>query len=442
MTTAGQEYDHREFGEPETGGPPAFVWRLRDCAIVWANTAGLALWGADSSGELAKRPLDRAMPAVARLQRLLLVLAPGASDRQDFVFWLPKGSRSLPCACRRIRYQGEDAILLQLAPPEALTKGGGFAGVREAPQTAGLNGHGTPLVPAIAKTGPATTFPAAPPLAPQDAATLAEIARLIRQRSDGTPAQGSGAQSEEPSKPPASLAAPELAAGSAELLGRLSHELRTPLNAIIGYAELLQSEQQGPLGSPKYRAYTADMLEAARHCLSLVNDLFDMTKLAAGEQKLEFSDVDINDAVRSSLGIMAPIASKAGVSLAEDLAPGLPLAILDRRGLRQILLNLVANAIKFTPKGGQVTVSSRYVTGVGLDVAVADTGLGMTVGDLESARGRGQDNAATAVSGAGLGLPISRALATASGAALTVESTPGEGTRATLFLPMTRLHLR
>ena len=412
MTIAGQIEDHAELRGLVAAGLPAFAWRPRDGAIVWANAGGLALWGVADIDVLASRALDRSMPAVARLQRLALVLAPGAEDEQEFVFWLPSGSRSMTCRCAKLRAGDDDVLLLQLAPA-----------------------HGEKAAPAIAFNGHAAQIAArvAPPLAPQDAATLAEIARLIRQRSDG-----SGAGIAPPAEPPAAQSAPERAQGSTEVLARLSHELRTPLNAIIGYGELLQSEQQGPLGSPKYRAYAGDMLAAARHCLSIVNDLFDMTRLAAGEHKPEFSEVDVNEAVRACLGILLPIAHKAGVALSDDLASGLPLAILDRRGLRQILLNVIGNAIKFTPRGGLVTIASRYQLGVGLQVVVADTGAGMTSGNLEAARGQPHGG----MIGAGLGLPISRALASANGGTLRVESTPSRGTEVILFLPMTRLLLR
>ena len=404
-----------------------FVWRPRDCAIVWANSAGLALWGAPSLEELAGRRLDRSMPALARLRGLALVLGEGASDRHNLVFWFPSGSQSLSCVCRNIRQPGEDlALLIEVAGPREPERTN--RETRAPLAKSELNGHAPPARGADA-----------PMLAPQDAATLAEIARIIRQKSTGN--------GNRPPIPP-SVAGPEPAAASElarnepEFLGQLSHELRTPLNAIIGYGELLQSEQSGPLGSPKYRAYTDNILEAARHCLSLVNDLFDMTRLAAGGRKLDFSEVDVNESVRASLAIVAPIAAKAGVALSNDLGAGLPLAIVDRRGLRQILLNLLANAVKFTPLGGQVSIATHYEVGVGLAVIVADTGKGMTAGGLDAARGLPVDDGLAGSGVTGLGLPISRALAAANGASLTVESQQGSGTRVTLFVPMNRLLLR
>ena len=190
MTTAGQIENHTELERAEATGRPAFLWRPRDCAIVWANAAGLALWSAATIGELTGRRLDRAMPAVARLQRLALVLAPGAPDQQDFVFWLPDGSRSLACMCRKIHHLGEDGLLLQLVAQAEERQDGAFGTTWERTTEPGINGHAAPdfvLAPRVLghRATPPERPSAVPPLGPQDAATLAEIARLIRQRSDG-----------------------------------------------------------------------------------------------------------------------------------------------------------------------------------------------------------------------------------------------------------------
>jgi signal transduction histidine kinase len=213
-------------------------------------------------------------------------------------------------------------------------------------------------------------------------------------------------------------------------LARLSHELRTPLNAIMGYAELLRAERDGPLGSAKYRDFAGHILESAAHCLTLANDLSDPASLGTALRPQEFSEVDVNEAVRASLGILAPIALKAGVVLADSLDAAAPRAILDRRSLRQILLNLIANAVKATPPGGSVTASTAYKPGAGLEIAIADTGPGLTPDHLAEAR---------AGAGNGLGLPLSRQLAEANGAGLRIESAAGLGARVALQIPMGRL---
>ena len=416
MTVAGQTGTIADLDALGRSGKAMFVWLPAAASITWANAAGCALWGAGSLAQLVQRQFDRSMPAVAQLQKLELVLADGAEDKQALVFWMPEASRTLHCNCRKIRLEGgQSALLLQVLDKNQ----------HDSAPALWINGH------ASLSELAARPRSAPPDLAPQDAATLAEIARMIRQGGGAEPQPQP--REEEPAKPPVE---PAMGAGQPEYIGRLSHELRTPLNAIIGYGELLQEEKSGPLGSPKYRSYAKDMLEAARHCLSLVNDLYDMTHLAAGNHKPEFSEVDLNEAVRACLGIVAPIAGKAGVTLEEDLSAALPQAILDRRGLRQIIINLLANAIKFTPPGGRVTISTVYRTGIGVELSVQDTGQGMSAGDLTAARGASEGAAS------GLGLPISRAIATANGGTLQLASEPGSGTRVSLFLPMSRLLLR
>jgi signal transduction histidine kinase len=437
VTTAGTNETFPDYGALAASEQPVFLWQAADGSISWANAAGCQLWGALDACELAQRQIDRAMPAVANLQRLILVLASGATDEQEFVFWLPGGSRTLRCLCQRVQApDGTGGVLLSVVAPS----------VRASSPAIRVNGHAgdglEKLNGAMPPERRASRLPklAGPPtLAPQEAAALAEIARMIREGKAGSDSLPAAQPALETAGQAATVAIAQLGTGDPEMLGRLSHELRTPLNAIIGYGELLLSEQSGPLGSPKYRGYAGNILGAAQHCLSLVNDLFDATKLAAGEQTPEFAEVDVNETARACLGILAPIAGKAGVTLKDGLAPRIPLAIIGRRGLRQILLNLLGNAIKFTPPGGTVTVSSIYDVGTGLRVTVADTGPGMSRTSLEAARGE-HDSPVTALTG--LGLSISRNIAAFNGGTLTVESQPGIGTVVTLYLPMNRLLLR
>ena len=419
---------------------PAWLWEPCEVSLLWANRAGLALWGADTIEHLQAIGIDRSMPAVARLRSLSVVLAPGASDIQTLVFWLPSGMHNLACSCRKMRFgNAVGALLVQVAgmpdgSAPVLVLGADAKAARS------LNGHAIGSEPA---RGAASAMPAKihPAVAPEDAATLAEIARLVRR---------SGAADAPAAAPPPQGQGLGLGQGlgggaangaDAELLGRLSHELRTPLNAIIGYAELMRAQQHGRLGSSKYHDFAGTILESARHCLDLANDLVHAAGPDGGQRPLDFSEVDVNEAVRACLGIVAPIAGTAGVALADDLALDLPHAVLDRRSLAQILLNLVGNAIKYTPSGGEVAVTTRYDVGSGLRVIVADTGRGMSLEALGRARGLPAGAAAQGPARSGLGLPISRELAAANGGRIDLESRPGAGTVATLALPMSRLVL-
>ena len=411
-------------------GQPAWLWEPQAGAMLWANQAAISLWGAGSLRQLQDLRHDRAMPAIPSLRSLAVVLAPDATDVQTLVFWLPEGSRSFVCLCRKVAFPGMHCAVLV----EVLTLAPDPSDSSVASPGSGLNGHAGPLdADVLPLHEPARQQP--PQLAPEDAATLAEIARLVRMRRDGA---ALSAATELPLEAnPSTAAAPAIRPSDVEFLAKLSHEMRTPLNAIIGFAELLRAEQLGPIGNGKYLEYAGNILESAHHCLGLTNDLFDLAGLSGGKQALDFSEVDVNESIRVCLGIAGPIAGKAGVSLTGDLVPDLPRAILDRRSLRQILLNLIANAIKFTPASGRVTVSTHYDVGAGLRMVVTDTGRGMSAGGLERARGIMPGEA----SGSGLGLPICRALAEANGGRLDVDSQPGAGTRVTLSLPMSRLVL-
>ena len=402
-----------DFGGLAASSEPAWLWQPGTGALLWGNAAALVLWNAGNLAELQALKVDRAMPALALLQRLQWALGADISHREGLVVWLPGGVRRLSCLCRKVPFAGQDSAILVTVtdPPQPV-----------APQSVGpstqrhLNGH--------ADAWSTLTPRARPDLAPEDAATLAEIARMIRERgAAGAVAAAPGPAGKDRPNEPLDTA----------FLARLSHELRTPLNAIMGYAELLQAERDGPLGSAKYRDFAGHILESAAHCLNLANDLADPNGLASGVRSQEFSEVDINETVRVCLGILAPIATKAGVGLADAIDAGSPRAIIDRRSLRQILLNLIANAIKATPPGGTITVATAYRSGAGLEIVVSDTGRGMPADQLARARGD-----SIAHSG-GLGLPLSRKLAEANGARIEIESAPGQGTRASVHLPMGRL---
>src|SRR5215831_10216891 len=203
----------------------------------------------------------------------------------------------------------------------------------------------------------------------------------------------------------------------------LAHELRTPLSAVIAYAEILKDEHFGPLASARYKSYARDIYESARHGLGVVDSLLR------------------GDPTRS---LVPPLAERAGLVLLAKFAPDLPRVIADELSLKQMLLNLLANAIKFARVGDHVTIAVARV-GAGLDICVADTGPGMAAhgalapwanpGSVPGSAGGVRGDGA----GLGLGLPLTRALAAANGASLSIESAPGEGTRATIAFGQDRI---
>lgn len=223
-----------------------------------------------------------------------------------------------------------------------------------------------------------------------------------------------------------------------ELLANTSHELRTPLNAIIGFSQVMEDELFGSLGNPRYCGYAKDIRQSGEYLISVINDLLDLSKIEAGRQDPENEAVDLAEIVNNAVKVTHERAESVDLSVRQRISRDLPRVWADRRMVQQIVLNLLSNAVKFTPAGGTVTICAEPAQAGGLLVEVSDTGIGMTVEDLERAFepfGRARGALVRNAEGSGLGLPLSRSLAKLQGAALDVESTPGKGTTARLYFP-------
>jgi PAS domain S-box-containing protein len=230
-----------------------------------------------------------------------------------------------------------------------------------------------------------------------------------------------------------------------EFLANMSHELRTPLNAIIGFAEVIQGEMFGPAGTPKYVEYARDIHFSGRHLLELINDILDLSKIESGKLELREEAVDVGAAVEECLTLLRNRAQKSAVALVTDVAGGLPMLTCDARALKQVLLNFLSNAVKFTPAGGTVTTGTARAADGGLTLWVRDTGIGMKATDIAtalSAFGQIDSKIARQHKGTGLGLPISKSLIELHGGTLTVVSAPGAGTTMTAHFPAARLTAR
>jgi signal transduction histidine kinase len=225
-----------------------------------------------------------------------------------------------------------------------------------------------------------------------------------------------------------------------EFLASMSHELRTPLNAILGFSEILKAELYGPLGHPKYVEYSEDVFKSGAHLLDLINDVLDLSKIDAGKMELRESTFPVCDLIDDAVHLMSEkAAGHVEIHLVVDHTLHLN---ADKRLIKQVVLNLLSNAIKFTPRGGTVTVSAQHHPGAGLEISVADTGIGMTVAQVQKAfshYGQVDSRIAREHQGTGLGLPISQSLARLHGGDLLAYSVPGEGTRMTLSLPAHRI---
>jgi PAS domain S-box-containing protein len=227
-----------------------------------------------------------------------------------------------------------------------------------------------------------------------------------------------------------------------DFLANMSHELRTPLNAVIGFSEMIAQQIFGPLGSPKYLEYIQDIHRSGEHLLDLINDVLDMSKIEAGKLELRESEVALPDLIGECASLLAGRAGERNISLRIELSPQLPRLRADARATKQILLNLLSNAVKFTPSGGVVIARAAAVAGGGVDIAVADTGIGMSPAEIEIALtpfGQVDSMLSRRGEGTGLGLPLSRALIRLHGGDLSVVSNPGAGTTVTAHFPGQRV---
>jgi signal transduction histidine kinase len=224
-------------------------------------------------------------------------------------------------------------------------------------------------------------------------------------------------------------------------LARLAHEVRTPLSAAIAYAEVLKEEHFGPLPSRRYREYASAIYDSARHALSVVDAMLARDPGGTGLPELAFADLDPAGVIDDCLAVARPLAERAGLELVADLESTMPRVIADEVSLKQMLLNLVTNAIKYARPGDRVTLGAAYGADGCLRIEVADTGPGMAAAPQARREGAGPPDtqAGRRDAGLGIGLPLTRALAAANGATLTVESTPGRGTRVTIAFAKDRV---
>jgi len=226
-----------------------------------------------------------------------------------------------------------------------------------------------------------------------------------------------------------------------EFLANMSHELRTPLNAIIGFSEILKQEPLGPLGHPSYRDYVRDVYESGVHLLRIINDILDLSKIEVGKLTLSETPVDPRQAIESCMRIVRERADNGGISLVTEIASDLPTLNADERMVKQVLLNLLSNAIKFTPSGGSVRIIAHVDDEDGLVIAVADTGIGIAVADIERALQPFEQIDSSLhrkYQGTGLGLPLARSMCELHGGHFAIDSTVGKGTTVTVRFPPER----
>jgi two-component system, cell cycle sensor histidine kinase PleC len=417
--------------------------------VLAANPAGAARLGL--CPDAASGTLDAAMPGLVRLRALLHEPLNGGR-REPLIFWTAYGAESLVCNVNALGAEADPSLVL-------VSIAGNDEDSDHAPPE--------PVSPAPVQNGSAAS--------PDDAATLKKIARAIRtgfamSGADASPAQSSPSAQPDPEATPAEAEseaddgkpeatdapAGEANAGAspadepaaevpqadrAAYMSKLAHEIRTPLSAIVVAAEIMKDERFGEIANEKYRGYSADIHDNARHALEIINRLLGDSVPDTPATSLRPESLDLNVLAESSVSAMRPLAEEAGLNLTQELHSRQPRVVADAMSVKQILFNLLANAIKFTGKDGEV----RVVTGLGFDrsifVAVQDTGPGMDPGEIArvlDAEAPPKPERKEA-GGLGIGLPLAQSLARANGARLEIDSTRGEGTVVALIFPKDRV---
>ena len=225
-------------------------------------------------------------------------------------------------------------------------------------------------------------------------------------------------------------------------LATMSHELRTPLNAIMGFSEVMHAEVLGPIGSAKYKDYAGTIHESGRHLLNLINEILDLSRIEAGKYELSEQRVRLADVTEDCHRLLKLRAEAKGLEIIEDVPDSLPPVWADERAMRQICLNLMSNALKFTPKGGRITVTADTLAGGGQRLSVRDTGPGIPADEIPKVLqpfGQGSLAHKTAEGGTGLGLSIVQSLIELHGGTFELKSELRRGTEAIVILPARRV---
>jgi PAS domain S-box-containing protein len=228
-----------------------------------------------------------------------------------------------------------------------------------------------------------------------------------------------------------------------QFLANVSHELRTPLNVIIGFSDLLADTGDNELAEDDQQSFLHSINQSGRDLLVVINDILDMSRIETGDLVLAEGAVDLEQSIEGAIALVTEQAATKGLIVVESLPDDLPDLIGDQSKIKQMLLNLLTNAVKFTATGGEIEIGIKFSRGKGLDLFVRDSGIGMSGEELQRARlsfAQLNDSPSRQHGGLGLGLAITTALAELHGGRLDLASEPNVGTTATLHFPAERIH--
>lgn len=401
-------------GDFLTAEEPVWVWDAASRRILWANEAGRAFWGATSNEGLRARKFDARGKAVLRMG----VLANGAGDQREWVETLNLGAAA-----------GQQSVTCHM---QSLEVAGGHPGL---------------IVKALrdtAERAPDTSEPEAPSAPPRSPAEK-RAAKADRTALDAIAARlnhGPAKQSQRPRTKTPTPAPPtrETRPDAALLTVReLCHELRNPLTVILGFAERVSDTAPAGRHQEKLRAYAADIMESAHLAMAILGD-FSMRVLQPDDGPPAPEPVDIKTAVESCLRLIAPLAKQAGLKVSKSTGIGLPPLLAGEHVLKQILLNVLMNALRHQKTGGRIQVTARKRKDGTVRLAIADDGKGMTKKDIRNVMSAARRKAAVppAPGRSGLGLPLVKRLVESAGGTLAIESTRGKGTTVEMLFPAAR----
>ena len=427
----------------------ALIIEVKSALILAANAPAARVFGFDPDEPAPA--LAAEMPALERLRDIVRGIEPCLAGARPLKFWTARGEEILDCTIKLIADEGSRATVLLTIPAIETAKS------------------------AVDQPRPAM----------DDAATLREIARRIREGSatlaaeNGVPDMADPATKDDPpSKAPAEPGAPEPArpqstepngtephpvaaaqhgprsgadgkgseqghpAHVTDGLARLAHELRTPLSAIAAAAEIMRDERLGEIGNDRYKSYASDIFDGANHALSIIERLLPYAGTPEREAAASPAQaVDLNAIARSAISAMQPLAGKAGLSLSSDLQMGLPKLAADPTALKQIILNLLTNSVKFSNPGGKIAVRTWQESDGAIALGITDTGKGMSRQQITAALNSIKPRTPTPdhLGGMGIGLQLVRSLVEQHRGTLAIDSSPGRGTAITIRFPRQKM---
>jgi two-component system, cell cycle sensor histidine kinase PleC len=415
------------------------------------NAAGAACLGL---GDARTLDLDPSMPGWGPIESQAL-LGPQAAPREDTIlFWTPAGPKAVTARLEAVRHEGRALVMIVIGPRASALMLDADPLPAPGPQDdlATLREIARRIRAGILSV----QAPAAVETSRVDEKTIEPLVESCLASSTGKPAIqfppplkfeqlafpfGDEEAGATPALQPSQTAKKRVRrdrVNGPSALATLAHELRTPLSAIVSLAEIMRDERLGAMGNARYKAYAGDIHDSARHTLDLVHAMVEGERDAArgkGNHR-DFDEVDLNAIARSCGLAMQPIAARVGVEIETDLLPSLPPVLANARAIRQMIFNLLSNALRYTPHGGLIKIVTRAVAGQKVQLEVTDSGSGMSQADIARILAPAGTNRANMASlngnGSGIGLPLVRQLADAHGAVLEIKSDPETGTQVTI----------